>query len=470
MGSFGLPWLWAQATGIGPAASPGATAFLALRRWCGSLTLTPSRPVPEWDVVWILAAAPALLALLAAVFQGPGTTLRQLLDIPGHARLIREGVTRVWRAGRMVTILLAFTVLSWTGGLSLDFVIGDAERNRSDLLLLTRSRGPVELVLEHGALAAATPLRDVAGLADNLPLLAAAVAIAFSASAARPSQWKSSRRPAPRLDHDAPFEEASIWRSAVATCGILYILYRLFARISGTGELPVGNCLILEVAIIPALMLVCDGFILGWVLTELRDGGPADDQAGRIDVWPALTLMPATCLVCLAALPARYAATTILLATQHLPTSLMATELGRFVRWGLGPGLVLLQGLSLTMMGIGGVAAWGCGSIREAFHGFGRLLAREGGRLAAVAILSGLGCGVLSALAYGVLFLLPPAGWVLPAADSYAHYASLPIGLWTLAALVLLAERSLPTARLADSHAPLEAEDAPIGEAEVDPL
>jgi len=42
--------------------------------------------------------------------------------------------------------------------------------------------------------------------------------------------------------------------------------------------------------------------------------------------------------------------------------------------------------------------------------------------------------------------LLPPAGWVLPAADSYAHYVTLPVGLWTLAALIELAERSLPVA------------------------
>jgi hypothetical protein len=37
---------------------------------------------------------------------------------------------------------------------------------------------------------------------------------------------------------------------------------------------------------------------------------------------------------------------------------------------------------------------------------------------------------------------------VLPAADSYAHYATLPVGLWTLAALIELAERSLPSASL----------------------
>ncbi len=53
---------------------------------------------------------------------------------------------------------------------------------------------------------------------------------------------------------------------------------------------------------------------------------------------------------------------------------------------------------------------------------------------------------ILGGLAYPLLFLLPPAGWVLPAADSYAHYATLPVGLWTVAALIELAGRSLPLA------------------------
>ena len=63
--------------------------------------------------------------------------------------------------------------------------------------------------------------------------------------------------------------------------------------------------------------------------------------------------------------------------------------------------------------------------------------------------MAGAGACVLAGLAYSLVLLLPPAGWVLPAADSYAHYATLPIGLWTLAALIELAQRSLPVAGLA---------------------
>ena len=38
---------------------------------------------------------------------------------------------------------------------------------------------------------------------------------------------------------------------------------------------------------------------------------------------------------------------------------------------------------------------------------------------------------------------LPAASWVLNAADSYAHYATLPVGLWTLSAFVELGGRVL---------------------------
>ncbi|MFO0951725.1 MAG: hypothetical protein U0835_11370 [Isosphaeraceae bacterium] len=44
---------------------------------------------------------------------------------------------------------------------------------------------------------------------------------------------------------------------------------------------------------------------------------------------------------------------------------------------------------------------------------------------------------------------LPVSTWVVAAADGYAHYATLPVGLWLLSALVEVSERSLPSADLA---------------------
>src|SRR5271165_3814802 len=91
--------------------------------------------------------------------------------------------------------------------------------------------------------------------------------------------------------------------------------------------------------------------------------------------------MPAALLGCALALPARYVATLVFLVLQHLPTSVGATSLGRYVRWQLGWGLVDLQGASLVVLGSVGVMAWSRGSISEALWGFKRLLAEEAGHL-----------------------------------------------------------------------------------------
>ena len=69
----------------------------------------------------------------------------------------------------------------------------------------------------------------------------------------------------------------------------------------------------------------------------------------------------------------------------------------------------------------------------------------------ALLAIAGCAAGLVAGLAYFAVLSLPTASWLLNAADSYAHYATLPIGLWTLSALVELGERSLPEATLAGS-------------------
>jgi hypothetical protein len=61
--------------------------------------------------------------------------------------------------------------------------------------------------------------------------------------------------------------------------------------------------------------------------------------------------------------------------------------------------------------------------------------------------------GLAAAPAYLVVLSLPGSSWVLSAADGYAHYATLPVGLLTVAALVELGERALPNATLAAAPA-----------------
>ena len=344
--------------------------------------------------------------------------------------------------GRMVAIAIGFTVLSWTASQAWIF---NQESRKADLISLTKSRRLSELALEQGLFTCLTPLRDVAGLADNLPLLIIASIVVFRLSFEIPG-WGV---PAPEAKsiglHDRP---RAGWSTLVWGCGSLYALYRIITRMAGSTDLPLGSCLVVEGLVIPLLMLVCDGFLLAWILVELRAAGFDVMGEDRLEARQALGLMPAVAVVCALALPARYLATLVLLASSYLPTSVNATPLGNYIRWQLGWGLTDVQALGLIGFGLAGAVAWSRGSIRGAIAGYGRLLAYEGGNVVAVAVIAGIASGLLAAAAYAVVLLLPAQSWVLAAADSYAHFATLPVGLCTLAALIELAERSLPTASL----------------------
>lgn len=433
----GLP-LWAQAQ---PGSANASTiALLALRRWCGSLTLSSPQPAPGWHGVWALLAGLAALLLVVLAAQGPVRALGQLFDIPGHIRLLWGGGRRLLRAAGVIAAVIGFMVLSWTGAQSLVFY---RESGRAELVALMRSRGLGELAAEQGVLAASTPLRDVAGLADNLPLLVVAVILLFRASIEPQSTGEPSA-----ATGQGPGRSRPGWTTLAWGVGALYVLYRLVARAAGSPELPYGNCLVIETILIPAAMAIVDGLLLAWLLVELRNAGLETAGEGRLDPAQAVGLLPAAVLGSVVALPARYVAAFVVLANDHLPTSVQTTPLGGYIRWQLGGwGLADLQAASLVAIGLVGAVAWTRGGIVDAMAGYGRLLAAEGGHLVAALILAGLATGALSAAAYAVVLLLPAQSWVLNAADSYAHLATLAVGLWTLGVLIELGQRSLPSAR-----------------------
>lgn len=457
-----IPLLWAQAVGTGTGsvggaaagggtgvANPSALAYLAFRRWCSGLTLSSPQPLPSLDGLWAFLAGLAVLLVLALLLQGPSLALRQVLSVYGHAGLVRKASRRVWRAGRVVAAAITFTVLSWTGSQTLGFLTDRPDRGKAELVLLTKSRARLELALEQGIFAGLTPLRDVAGLADNMPLLMLAVYLVFRASAGMMPPPTSSLARLGRAEVlGLPLYRSRIsgWSTMIWGCGALYILYRLVARAAGSAELPLGGCLVAEAAVIPLMTLLCDGFLLAWILVEIRNAG--FDEPGEESLHPgqALELMPAAALACLLALPARYVATLVFLGSQHLPTSSAAGSVGRYIRWQLGWGLVDFQAAALVTVGIVGVVAWSRGSIGQSLAGFLRLLRSQAGHLVVALAMSGAAACLLVGVTYAVVLLLPPASWVLPAADSYAHYVTLPIGLWTIAALIELTERSLPVA------------------------
>ena len=257
-----LPLIWAQAQAPRVGANPDSMVLLALRRWCSSLTLSSPEVVPSLHGLWVGLLALAVLLILAVLFQGPRKALSQLLDIPAHLRLVGAATRRVWSASRLVSIAMGFTVLSWTASQSLVF---NRDSGKSDLLMLTRSRGLGELSIEQGILAGLTPLRDVAGLGDNLPLLVCAIILLFRVSFEPPGSGVAG-------DRNRPQSRSTV--STVIWCGAsFYALYRIVVRGAGTLDLPLGGCLVIEAIVIPVLMLISDGFLLAWCLAELRNAG-----------------------------------------------------------------------------------------------------------------------------------------------------------------------------------------------------
>ncbi len=433
----GLVWSQASST---PASSSTSQVFLALKRWCYGLTLCSPDPIPSArGLIRLMLALGVLIAVTVAI-QGPATTFRQLVSVSGLFEAARSGLARVFRASRLIMVLVTFTVLSWTLGEMTLF----NRANSVDLTLLERTRSPSEIATEQGELAALTPFRDLAGLADNLPWLIVAGILVFRASS-QPPEWRFEHGPgntAPDLVARAGFATA-VWGSAG-----LYALYRLIAWGAGSIELPRGSILVVETLLVPASMLIVDGFLLAWLLVELRDARPGLGEVERFQVNRAVALLPAALVACFVALPARHIAILVLLASSYLPTTVASTNLGGAIRSLLGWGLVDLQMATFWALGVVGATAWTRGSIGEIMQGYWRLTRSQGGRVAAILIVASAACGVASGATYAVMLLLPPRSWVLAAADAYAHFATLPVGLWALATLVDLSERVLPVAEL----------------------
>jgi hypothetical protein len=437
------PIVWGQATG----SNPSSLSLLALRRWCSSLTLSSPEAVPSLFGLWSWLLGLAALLALALVVQGPVRALRQVFDLAGHVRLVATSLDRLRGAGRMVAVTIGATVLAWTASQTITF---NAPGGREDLLLLTKARSLGELALEQGVLAALTPVRDLFGLGDNLPLLLLATAVLFRALLERPER---PRGPA-ALGRGGVVPPESGWSNLIWGTTALYFLYRLTARVAGPGDLPLGGCLAIEAGVIPVLMALSDGVLLAWVLVELRGVSPGDAGNDALEPLAVVALWPGAVLACLLAMPGRYLATAIVLGDPYLPSGVVPTVIGSLLRWQLNRGLADLQGAALLTVGLAGAVAWSRGTPAGAVRGYLRMVAAEGGHLVVLVALAGLLAGVGSALAYVLVLSLPASSWALAAADGYAHYATLPVGLLTVAAFVELGERALPTATLAAPAAP----------------
>jgi len=397
---------------------------LALKRWYGSLTLSSPEALPSRAAFWLWLAGIGGMLLLAITAQGPVRALAQFFDLAGLARLISAAIGRLRRSARLVAILLGATVVSWTAWQT---PLHNRPEKKEELGLLLKSKSRVEFSAEQGVLAATTPLRDILGLGDTLVLLVAGAALVFKFSADR---WG-------RFDDASMAIRASSgsWTTVAWGAAGLYAMYRMASLLYDIEGLPpLGGCLFVEVVGVPLLMVLADGLLLAWVVAELRGANVGSEEEG-FDVAGAITLYPGAILACLLSMPARYAAMGVGLTWFHHTTQTPGTA-----PWSLeflrGWSLAGLQAAGLAMLGLVAGLAASSGSWGGTLRGYGRVLKAEGGRLAALVAVLGLGVGGVSALAYSIVLAMPVQPWILLAADGYAHYASLPIGLLGASALV----------------------------------
>jgi hypothetical protein len=417
--------LWAQARPVAPGTDPQWIARIALRRWFSGLTLSAPE-VFSSKVPWLaLGAGLGALLLLVLLVQGPTRALAQLFDVRGHFRAVSASLSRFRRANRLVVVLLVAAVASWTAGQTRHF---SAPQRLEELALLLKNKGVGELAVEQGVLAGLTPFRDLCGLGDTLVLMLAASVLVFKVSAER---W----------DFDADEKDMSAepgWTTPAWGAAWLYVLYRVIVLIVSPEGYPVSGSLYVEPFAVSVLMLASDGLLLGWVLVEMRHAiTDAADAPVEVEVAEVVRWLPTAVVACLAALPARVVAVAAYLSLRYAPAGMLGGLTWLLLGWGLS----IVQAASLVLLPLVGAAALGPirgGTLRV----WWRMLRQEGGRLVAVVAGGVAACGIAAALAYATLLQFPAGPWVLAAADSYSHYATLPLGLLTLATLIELADRS----------------------------
>ena len=193
-------------------------------------------------------------------------------------------------------------------------------------------------------------------------------------------------------------------------------------------------------------MVVCDGFLLAWVLTEFRRAGFDDAGEDRFHPAHALELMPAPALACLVpCLPDTWGRSS---SSSCAPADLGRDDaVGRYIRWQFGWGLIDLQAASLVVVGIVGVVAAGAAArSARCWAGSGGCCVSEGGHLTAAIAMAGAACVLAGPRLRGRLAASAGGAGCSPRPTAMPITRPCRSGSGRLPRLIELAQRSLPVA------------------------
>ena len=227
------------------------------------------------------------------------------------------------------------------------------------------------------------------------------------------------RRPEPRgSGRSRP--RARGWSTLIWGVRALYALYRIVARLAGSTDLPLGNCLVTEARHDPVFDVGFRRHLAGVALDRAaqcrsgRDGRrPARHAAGdRPDARRGAGVRARRCRLVTSPPSSGWARVTC--RPRPVPRAV-----GDYFRWQLGWGLTDLQAASLVGLGLVGAVAWSRGTIRgcsrwlrAAFVRRGRAPGRGGGHGR-----GGLGPGVGRGLRGRLALAVADAGsWPPPTA------------------------------------------------------
>ncbi len=409
--------------------------ILALKRWVGQITLTNPQTTSTADYLaryWLIALAAIFLAALAV--QGPKRFFAGLFRKSEFDHTLRSGLRRL-RARLLVPMaMLGLVLCSWSTSQLLQY---GKTSNLDALQLSLRGKTITAFALEQGSLTAITPLRDLFGLADIWPMVAAGLFCGFRyASQAQwiPHSLKS------RSQVRAHFLAQCFW--IVAS---VWLVYRLVLGVSGDGGLPLHSGAWFEVVLEPLTMLLIDSVLLAWVIVELRDSLTASSERLAPNAEGLFDLFPAIIAVSLLLAPARVFSHVVWLswnsALENMGDSAqLPAQVVQYVVWGLSWGLIDLQVFAAPLAILAGAVAYSSGSVRGTVGVAWRTMRERGSLYFLVTLVMGTFAFLSTSALTALMLSHPSEPWVLMAADFYSHLASLAIGLWYLSCLVEMAE------------------------------